>query len=926
MEDPFIRHVRLHAKRRLIFEPGTDRSRILGAYKEFLQVENELHQRYHRRAGSGLRVARARSCIIDAVVQSLFHHAMETARKVNGSIPCPVAVAALGSYGRAELNPFSDIDIMFLYPDRVKSPKLPLLLQLLTDTMLYVLWDLKLKVGHSTRTPKQTIEVSRESMETKTGLLEARCVAGQKKLFGDFKRVFKRFYRESSPQAYLEALLKVQIARRHKFGDTVFLQEPEIKNGVGGLRDYQNILWMSQVKLGIDSMESLQHRKFLGQEEFRKLTSGYDFLLKVRHELHFSSRRLTDLLNLEKQPAVACGLGYRQHDIFERVEAFMRDYYTHARNVYQIARVLEKRLAAKAPVPRQRQRRPGRGFFGREKWQRLDGFILTGDTLSFGDRNVFEKDPERLIRIFRHSQQYRAQMDPELDGLIVASLPLLTNRVVNSPTANRSFRSILQTVGEVYPYLSRMHDLGILQRIVPEFSNLTCLVQHEYYHRYTADIHTLNTIREVDRVFSGESDYGETYNREIHATRNPSLIYPMLLLHDIGKGFGISGHAETGARMAEVVLNRMQIGTATVEQIAFIVRNHLEMARVWQRFDVEDPRTAIAFAKLVRDEDTLRYLYVLTFCDAKGTASSLWNDYKNMLHFQLFCNTFEHLGDREILTLKRKAKLKITVAQLEKEAPLLPREEIEAHVDLLPKSYFVDNGIDEIVSHLDMINRFLNHLNDTDGIESTLPVIDWRDDVNMSMTIVSLATWDRPGLFFKLAGAFSVAGLNILGSRVLSRSDNIMVDTFFVCEPGGGTVENKSARRVFQESLRKALVDQEDLLADILEQAEKAKRPAYLRPRTNLRASIPARVEIYHEPSLHRDIVEIQTTDQIGILYRIGRAIYEHGFDITFARILTERGIAVDTFYLANIDELKVDNTAELTALEKILNSIVNET
>lgn len=925
MEDPFIRRVRLHAKRRLIFKPGASHSQILSTYKEFLRVENKLHKHYHRKASNGLSVAQARSCIVDVIIQSLFEHATETARKANGSISCPVAVAALGSYGRTELNPFSDIDIMFLYPDDAKSPNLSFLLQTLTDTVLYILWDLRLKVGHSTRTPKESMEESGKSIKTKTGLLQARHIAGQKKLFYDFKRDFKRFCRKSSPQTCLEALLEAQIVRRHKFGDTVFLQEPDIKNGAGGLRDYQNILWMSQIKLGIDSMENLQHRRFLGWEEYKKFTRGYDFLLRVRNELHFNSRRPTDLLNLEKQPTVACGMGYRKHDIFERVEAFMKAYYTHARNIYQIARVVEKGLAAKTSISRKLSRRPVRSFLGRGKWQKLDGFILSGDTLSFANRNVFREDPERLIRIFRHSQQYRVQLDPGLDSLIVESLPLLTNRVVNSLGANRSFCSILQTVGEVYPYLSKMHDLGVLQLIIPEFSALTCLVQHEYYHRYTADIHTLNTIRELDLVFSSESDYGETYNREIHATRNPSLIYPMLLLHDIGKGTGISGHAETGARMAEVALNRMKINTATVEQIIFIIRNHLEMTRVWQRFDVEDPKTAIAFAKLVQDEDTLRYLYILTYCDAKGTASSLWNDYKNMLHFQLFYNTLEYLASPKTLTLRRKEKPKVTVSQLEKEAPLLPREEVEAHFDLLPTSYFVDTGIDEIISHLNLIHRFLNQLNNTDGIESTLPVIDWRDDVNMSMTVVSIATWDRPGLFFKLAGAFSVAGLNILGSRVLSRSDNIMVDTFYVCEPGGGTAENKSARKDFKKSLRKALVDKEDLLPDILAQAKEAKRPAYLKPQTHLRATIPPKVEIYHEPSLHQDIVEIQTADRIGILYLISRAIYEQGFDIAFARILTERGIAIDTFYLTNIDKRKANSTTELAVLKKALNSIVNE-
>ena len=923
MEDPLFRRLRLHAKRRLKFEPETKRARIFGAYKDLLRLENQMILRYHRKGDSGSRVAFARSCVIDVLIQHLFSHAIGTFRRENGKPPCSVAVVALGGYGRAELCPHSDVDIMFLYPDRVRKRKLAPLQRALTETMLYMLWDLKLKVGHSTRNLSHTLEDARKDIETKTGLLEARFLAGHKTLFQEFKRRYKKFSRKDNPKSYLKARIDDQTARRQKYEDTVFLQEPEIKEGVGGLREYHNVLWMAQIRLGIDTMEKLFHRKFLRKEEYRKLVNGYDFLLKVRHELHFRSERPTDLLNLEKQPQVAWGMGYRQRDIFKRVEAFMRDYYTHAKDIHQISNILGKKLTLTEDhaEPKRWKIRPS--VFIRKN--RIDGFIQQGESLTYQDREVFNADPERLIRVFRHSQQLHAEPDLKLSSLITESLPLLTRKVVNSPSANMSFRSILQTVGEVYPSLNKMHELGVLQRILPEFAGLNCLVQHEYYHRYTADIHTLNTILELDRIFTGQSDYFEAYSREIHETRYPSLLYTMLLLHDIGKGATIPGHAETGAGLADIALSRMQLAPNFKEQVVFIVRNHLEMARYWQRFDSEDPKTGKAFARIVGNEESLRYLYVLTFCDTRGTANSLWNGYKHMLHSQLFHNTLRQLGNRAARSKRRRQKQKVSKEQIKNKVPGLSTQEIEAHYKHLPESYFADKSVTEIAYHLHMVNRFLNHLNEADKWETLVPIVDWQDDLNLSMTVVNIVTWDRPGLFFKLAGAFSVAGVNILSSRALSRADNITLDTFYVCDPGGGAVREKSVRKIFLESLEIALLKEKDLLPRIHAQAKKLRRPNYLNRKKTLRAPIPPKVDLYFEPSFNQDIVEIQTADRIGILYRIAKAIYDHGFDIKFARILTESGIAVDSFHLDNIDKTKMDNKPDLAALEESLKAIVLE-
>lgn len=922
MEDPLFRRIRRHARRKIQDGHNKDRQELLLRYKEFLRLENEMLLRYHRKGDSGIRVARARAIMIDVLLENLFLYATAIYEAEHGPLPCQVCIAALGGYGRAEMCPWSDVDIMFLYPGRTGIGKSSLLKQVISDAVLYMLWDLGLKVGYSTRTVKEAVEEAKKTIETKNSLLESRLVTGSSELFDNFKQTYRNFYRKDSPQKYILARLEDQKVRRARFGNTEFLQEPEIKRGVGGLRDYQNTIWLACIKLDITDAKELVKHKYLRRNEYRLFIKAYDFLLRVRNELHFQSSGPTDVLYLEKQPEVAWNLGYRQKDIFKRVEIFMRDYYSNAKIIRRFSKLLEHRLSLY-----KEKKISLRGIIGTRSVERrttVDGFTLKGNTLSFESPKVFKEDPERLIRVFRHMQQFQAEMDFDLDCLITDSLPLLTQKVVRSPQANRSFRSILQSVGEVYPIMSKMHELGVLGRFVPEWDSLTCLVQHEYYHRYTADIHTLNTLRELDLIFASNQDEAYKYKQEIHEMETPSLLYLILFLHDIGKGHGIKNHAAKGVEIAGPILERMQVAPDLRENILSIIRDHLEMARFWQHYDVEDPKSIRVFAKKVGDEETLRQLYVLTFCDSRSTASSLWNSYKDMLHTRLFQHTLVHLGDREGAALRQREQQAIIVKDIiKKKLSDIPGDEIEAHFNLLPKHYFIHSQAEEVALHLRMINQLLRRIMEAESINSLIPVVEWQDDLNLSLTVVRMVTWDRPGLFYKLAGAFSVAGINILSSRAISRIDHIVIDTFYVNEPGGGVVQNQHSREVFQKHLEESLLHDKDLLTDIEAQAKKYARPSYLRGDELLRAPIPPKVEVYKEPALGRTIIAVQTNDQIGLLYKLGKAIFDHGFDIKFARISTEHGVAVDTFHLKEADENISGHGADLAALEESLQKIV---
>lgn len=904
----------------------------LAACKEFLRTEMQSLRERHNRGSSGLTICHERSLLIDVLLTHLMDYALGAFTRNVGPVPAPVTIVALGGYGRAELSPWSDVDIMFLFPTKTKPAEAKPLQEYLTNEILYILWDCGLKVGHSTRTIDDAFSEARADIQSKTSMLEARRVTGSEKLYDTFAQAYRSYYISENPKEYIAARLDDQANRRTKFANTVFNQEPDIKNGVGGLRDYQNALWMARVKLDITNLDELATQNYLRGEDISAFRRSYDFLLRVRNELHFMSTRSTDIMNLDTQPRIAENLGYTEPEMLARVEHFMQDYYRCAQTIFRVSKLVEDRLALSIGRNGNGDKRSIRESLLASRFvraKRIDGFILRGRELAAEKPDVFSGDPVRLVRVFRHLQTLGATLDFHLADLIRTSLPLLTPAVAQSHDATVSFRAILSEVGDVYPILANMHELGVLGTFIPAFDGLTCLVQHEYYHRYTADVHTLSAIRELDRVFTEAEPITMKYRAALHECSDAGLLYLTLLLHDIGKAEGIRGHAESGMRLAAPLLERFGVPADSRELILFVIKNHLAMARFWQKRDVDDPNTASAFAELVGDAERLRHLYVHTFCDARGTAADLWNSYKDTLHTSLYRSTLERLKHGAALDASLQEKKQMTQQELiEKTIPGISADEINAHFGLLPDRYFVHTDSDEIALHIQMVNRLLKSITTADSVGSLRPIIEWKDDLNRSLTVVNVVTWDRAGLFYKLAGAFSVAGLSILGSKVISRTDHIAIDTFYVVEPGRGPVQSASAQEKFAKTIEDALMANRELLPDILAQAKKIAATRYLSTTTGeaLHSSFPPTVDVYHELSMERTIVEIQARDQIGLLYRLAKTISDHGFDITFARIGTERGVAIDTFYIESANHEAMEGTERLVVLRDALNEIIAPT
>jgi [protein-PII] uridylyltransferase len=915
-DDPLFRRTRQHAQKRLVFHSGQSHANRLQMIKEFVRLEKEMLHRYHLKGDSGLRLTRARAITIDVLVQSLFTYALRVAEESLVKIK-PMCLLATGGYGRGELSPHSDIDLMFLYPRDSMGKSLDLLKETMTKEILYPLWDTGMKVGHASREMKEALREAQKDIRNKNSMLDARYICGDRKVAKKFISKFLKYCRKRKPGDYLEELLENQLARRSEKGNTVFLQAPDLKNGMGGLRDYQGVLWMTKVKFEDDPLGSLIKRGYLNKNEANSFQEAYSFLLRVRNELHFRSKRPVDVLHLEKQPEVALGLGYNDEDIFPRVEKFMGDFYARANTIYQLSSLLEQRLVGStigntASI----SFRSVLHAYRASPAEKVDSFELQDGVLNSDDPEIFDKDPERMLRLFRHSQRLSAKLSPNLRSMVRNRLSLIDAGLINSPSANVTFRSILQEVGNVAPTLMEMHELGVLGRFIPEFGRLSCKVQHDLYHRFTADIHVLRCIEILDQVFQGKRPGSEPYLKALRKNEVPGLLYLILFIHDLGKDRGPKGHCERGVELGKALMQRLGISEEMHDRVLFVVKNHLEMVKFANKFDLEDPDVIDSFASFSEGEQRLRFLYVHTYCDANGTAPDLWNSHKEELHTQLFTNTMKVLEGKR--ARKDPSELRDSFRDLEVKD--VPKESILEHLDQVPVRYFSHAGREEVALHIEMVERYANH-----GKPQNQAVVSWRNDLRRTLTVVDVVITDQSGLFEKITGALAVTGLNILGARAITRTDGLAIDVFYVEGETGGIVEDPTIRSFFENTLESFIAGEDCPVKKISAHRKKKEKSKTFSTSDKFGATIPPQVDVYRDISLGRTIVEVRAADRIGLLHLIAKHIANAGFSILFARIATEQGVATDVFNIEPLDKSFVPSPRTFLDLRDKLGSALHE-
>jgi [protein-PII] uridylyltransferase len=893
-----IRKIEAAADARLNFPPDSAYADKLAGYKSFLKVQTHRLKIEHRAGAGGQRICGGRAAILDALLRSLWEAALATlSAQAQKEFP-RLALVGIGGYGRAELNPYSDIDFMFLHEGQVAAGKpLPHLAKMI-DGVLYPLWDIGLKVGYAVRTIDDCVEVANADMQSKTSVIEARLITGDEKLFEKFQKAVIKRCVLGFEEKYIAARLEDQATRRAKYGDSACMQEPNLKNGCGGLRDFQNLLWMTFFKYRTRSLTDLQALEFVSRAERKQLEAAYDFLLRARSELHYQLNRANDVLGKNLQPAVAGNLGYGDRSPSKRIEKFMRDLYTHTRNIYLITRTLEQRMAFLPPEIQSRMARLRRLLRGRRRKppEPVDGFLFVDGEIQAASNRIFRDSPRRLMRVFLHAQQRQLRLNPDLAQLIRNQLSLVNRSFLTDEHVRETFLTILERRGEVAPALRAMHEVNLLGKYIPEFGKLTCLVQHEFYHQYAADEHTLVCLEQLDKIWEAPTQPYQHYSPLLQGLERPGLLYLALLLHDVGKAapHDQGRHAEASAVMAARAARRLHLDPSAAGILKFLVENHLLLATVSQRRDLDDPAVIRNFARQVGTPENLNLLALLTFADSQGTSDKLWNGFKDSLLWQLHSRAMTVLtGGSEFIRAGKEQREMLRKEVRELAAKGIIDDEIDAHFEKLPQRYLETRGAREITEDVELAHGFMQQL--ILGDEHAFGLVTaWQDEPDRGYNLVKICTWDRTGLFLKIAGSLSASGLNILGAQIFTRTDGIALDTFFVNDSRTGGLGAREQHEKFVSLLEKVLKGEDvDLPALIARQI--TIRPAY-------QAYLGERMatEIYFDNSASetRTVVEIETEDRLGLLYAISQTFTDLEVDIHGARILTERGAAIDAFYV----------------------------
>ena len=604
----------------------------------------------------------------------------------------------------------------------------------------------------------------------------------------------------------------------------------------------------------------------------------------------------------------------------------MRDLYVHMRNVYLITRTLEQRMALLSPLQTSRLTKLRRllpGAAPRKLPEAVDGFIFVNGEIRAANNRIFRDSPRRLMRVFLHAQQRHLTLHPDLAQLIRSQLALVNREFLNDEHVRETFLTILERRGEVAHILRTMHEVNFLGKYIPEFGKLTCLVQHEFYHQYAADEHTLVCLEQLDKIWEAQEPPYKNYAPIFQSLERPGLLYLALLLHDVGKAapHEKGKHAEAGATLALRAAKRLQLDSVATETVEFLVENHLLLAMVSLRRDLDDATVIRNVARQIGSPEKLNLLALLTFADSQGTSDKLWSGFKDSLLWQLHSRSMTLLtGGTEFLRASEQARAEVRDLVRELTPRRISDEELDAHFSHLPQRYFEIYSPAQIQDDVELSHRFMHRLI-LEGQRALAPVTAWIDERDRGYSLVKVCTWDRAGLFGKIAGALSAAGLNILGAQIFTRTDGIALDTFFVNEARTGNLAERTQREKFADLLEKVLtgkpVDFQTLIAQ--QTAARSSYSAYLGER------METQIHFDNDASEDRTLIEIETEDRLGLLHTISQTFAELHLDIAAARIVTERGAAIDSFYVSDIVSGKITAPKRLEVIAARLRTAIGQ-
>lgn len=877
-------------------DPSAVRASVLNVLKAALEAGRlEVRQRFDREADTALRghqCVQAHCFLVDQIVRVIYDFAYERVYPVaNPTEGEKQAIVAVGGYGRGELAPQSDIDLLFL-----SNWKLTPHAEQIVEFLLYTLWDLGLKVGHATRSIDECIRLAKSDLTIRTALLEARYLWGDAALYRGLRQKFRDFTAAEGDNGFVTQKLAERDVRHAKMGDSRYVLEPNIKDGKGGLRDLHTLFWIAKNLYRVDAIGDLVDRNVFSDLEAGLFRKAHAFLTTVRCHMHYLTGRPEERLTFDVQPEIARLMGYGDRKTQRGVERFMRRYYLVAKDVGDLTRIFC------AALEDETKRRPWVRLPGRLSGEReLGDFVVRSGRLNTKSEEVIRRDPANMLRLFETAQIHRLDIHPSALRQITQSLKSIDNAVREDPAANASFLAMLTSKNDPAGTLKRLNEAGVMGRFIPDFGRVVAQMQHDMYHVYTVDEHTIRAVGLLHRIETGDLAEDHPLATEIvHKVASRRALYVAVLMHDIAKGRG-GDHSVIGAELALELCPRLGLDSQETETVAWLVRYHLVMSNTAQKRDIDDPKTIRDFADHCQSPERLRLLLVLTVADMRATGPAVWNGWKAALLRELYYRTEELLsGSIEADTVTaRVARAKDAVA-----AHLTdwPSEDIEAFLELGYTAYWLS-----LDSATQARHAALTRTAHRDNAEIS---IDVGIDEKRSVTEVTVYTPDHPGLFSQIAGAMALFGASIVEARIFTLANGHALDIFTIQNTAGKAVSDPRDL----ERLKNRIAN--SLTGELRPWRELVGRESLPRRARDV-FEVPPRVLIDNTASNFFSVIEVNGRDRPGLLHDVTRALTECGMQIGTAKISTYGERVVDVFYVKDVFGMKITNAQKQEEVRK---------
>ena len=808
---------------------------------------------------------------------------------------------AVGGYGRGELSPHSDLDILFLLPNKLRKNDTKKI-ENVVELILYILWDLGYTVGHSTRTIDDCIEKSRSDLTISTSLLEKRFVAGNNDIYDLLNNKFKTFIDNTKTLDFVEAKLKESETRHKRFGESRYVVEPNVKDGKGGLRDLHTLIWILKFAYKVDTISKLINVGALTKEEAVPFAEAQRFLLSVRCHLHYRANREDDRLAMDAQLEIAKSMNFKNTITHKDVERFMKRYFLATKTVGNLTRIFCAAIETEFNKPLRMS------FLSFKKKESISPFTLEVGRLFSYEREILTENPINIIKLFYISHINNIDIHPKTLRQITSLRKLINLKVRQNVEANKMFLNILTSDKDPTRTLRLMNEANILGQFIPEFQKIVGLMQFDMYHSYTVDEHTIFTISNLHSLRSGKfSDFAPLTSSAILEIKSYKSLFVAMLLHDIAKGKK-GDHSENGSLIASKICPRLGLNKEETKMVEWLVLHHLLMSKTAFRYELGDPKVIKNFAKQVRSIDKLKSLLALTVADIRGVGPDVWNDWKGALIKELYIKTYDLLKPpQEIskITEPLKSSKELLIRYLNNKG--VNDLDIKTYCSKFYNNYWGTFNLPSVVNHYEIFTSMKNY---SKKLEVYLS-----NDSKLKATELLVITPDHHGLFSQISGLVASSGYDIVSAKIITRSDGYALDTFFL--------QNKERKPISDINLRKKLIETITKGLEGNFNIEKALNIKWKEIPARFRAvKAPIRVIVDNKTSDQYTILDIKCKNAPGVLYKITKIITSLGLQINTANVSTYGDRVVDIFYLKNAFGSKVDDN---TTIEKVKNSILEE-